>query len=406
MASYITERVFGQIPMSARIVVPEDLAPVLKAVTEIPSDDVAVENDIVQLIKEQAGYNVGHYYQYLKDINTGVFSWVDISTNIPTGKQAGSGFYVHVGSRVFLMWIDPPGTISNMRQVTSEELDIGPDPTIQYYIIKDISPDSKPNSVYIYVLAGDEGIIESFDEGINYFIKEQANPWVKSEVYLADVNGIRVEGETELISTDIHNQYCNDGCGVTNPRLNVKDISDNFKFILRVFFKDGSHVDSCFQPFQLSSNVNTLGFQSDWNCNNEKCMDFIRNKPLLLRKLIINNDGDLIAFADDPATLQRLYIDADGYLILDYSDDEDEDSDQAILDRCVALLDEVENNRLDISKLAAIIAEINGIVTTINNGDSGITIRALADTSSANVIVDKISEIITFSVKRGAFTHG
>ena len=66
MASYITERTFGQIPMSAQIVVPEDLAPVLKAVTEIPDAESSQENDIVQLIREQPGYIAGRYYQYLK----------------------------------------------------------------------------------------------------------------------------------------------------------------------------------------------------------------------------------------------------------------------------------------------------------------------------------------------------
>lgn len=324
MASYITERTFGQIPMSAQIVVPEDLAPVLKAVTEIPSAEESQENDIVQLIREQPGYIAGRYYQYLKNTDTGEYSWVDISTNIPTGKQAGVGVYVHVGSRVFLMWVDPPGMFSNMRQITAAEIANGPSPLIQYYVIVDISPEDQPGTAYGYTLAGENGFISAFEEGVNYYVECEANEWVRAEVYLADVNGIIIEGESALISSDIQNEYAVDGCGVTNPRLNVAHLSETYKFILREYFADGSYVDNSIQPMQLQANANTLFYQSDWKDHNPLSIAYIRGKPLLIRKLLINKDGDLIAYADDENTLKHLYIDDDGNLIYEYSDDEEE----------------------------------------------------------------------------------
>ena len=324
MASYITERVFGQIPMSAQIVIPEDLAPVLKAVKQIPSAEDSQEYDIVQLIQEQPGYLMGHYYQYAKNTETGEFSWVDVSTNIPTGKQAGAGFYVHVGSRAYLMWVDPPGTIGNMRQLTSAEISAGPDDNTIYYVIVDISPEDNPDTAYTYQEAGEDGHLDVFDPNQTYYVAVESNGWDHAEVLLADVNGVAIDGVSVLVTSDIHNEFAEDGCGITNPRLNVRRLSDSYKFILREYFVDGSHTDSVFQPLSLLSHPNTLFFQSDWKSQNRHSIDFIRNKPLLLRKLGINEDGDLIAYADDPDMLKHLYIDDNGCLIFEFSEDDEE----------------------------------------------------------------------------------
>ena len=371
MASYITERTFGQIPMSAQIVVPEDLAPVLKAVTEIPSAEESQENDIVQLIREQPGYIAGRYYQYLKNTDTGEYSWVDISTNIPTGKQAGVGVYVHVGSRVFLMWVDPPGMFSNMRQITAAEIANGPSPLIQYYVIVDISPEDQPGTAYGYTLAGENGFISAFEEGVNYYVECEANEWVRAEVYLADVNGIIIEGESALISSDIQNEYAVDGCGVTNPRLNVAHLSETYKFILREYFADGSYVDNPIQPMQLQANANTLFYQSDWKDHNPLSIAYIRGKPLLLRKLLINKDGDLIAYADDENALKHLYIDDDGNLIYEYSDDEEEIDSEASDGSNKKILDED-----DVMPANASLGDIRKLLKTLWSRAGG-TVKAL-----------------------------
>ena len=373
MASYITERTFGQIPMSAQIVVPEDLAPVLKAVTEIPDAESSQENDIVQLIREQPGYIAGRYYQYLKNTKTGEFSWVDISTNIPTGKQAGVGVYVHVGSRVFLMWVDPPGMFSTMRQLTAAEITSGPSPLFQYYVIVDISPEDQPGTAYGYTLAGENGFISSFEEGVNYYVECEMNEWVRAEVYLADVNGIIIEGESALISSDIQNEYSKDGCGVSNPRLNVAELSNEYKFILREYFADGSYVDNPIQPMQLQANANTLFYQSDWKDHNPLSIAHIRNKPILLRKLAINHDGDLIAYADDDNILKHLYIDDDGNLIYEFSEDEEDiDGDAPESDK-KTILDED-----DIMPSNASLGTIRNLLKTLWSKAGGTVVSSIA----------------------------
>ena len=136
--------------------------------------------------------------------------------------------------------------------------------------------------------------------------------WVKSEVWSRNVGSDGgADGEDLLLDSDVPNQYSSDGTYITIEEAEIT----GRRFFLKSYFESGAvtEIELTSLPRNLSSMI--AAWQSDWLQNNPENISYIRNRPLLVRKVEINAEGELIVYTDDKSMADKLEI-RDGNLIL------------------------------------------------------------------------------------------
>lgn len=136
--------------------------------------------------------------------------------------------------------------------------------------------------------------------------------WVKSEIWSRNTgsdNG--TDGEDLLLDSDVPNQYSSDGTYITIEEAEV----ENRRFFLKSYFESGAttEIELTSLPRNLSSMI--ASWQSDWLQNNKENISYIRNRPLLIRKIAISPTGDLLVYSDDRSVADKLEL-RNGNLIL------------------------------------------------------------------------------------------
>ena len=136
--------------------------------------------------------------------------------------------------------------------------------------------------------------------------------WVKSEIWSRNTGSDDgTDGEDLLLESDIPNQYSDDGTYITIEEAEVQ----NRRFFLKSYFESGAttEIELTSLPRNLSSMI--ASWQSDWLQNNKENISYIRNRPLLIRKVAISPQGDLLVYTDDKSMADKLEL-RDGNLIL------------------------------------------------------------------------------------------
>lgn len=137
--------------------------------------------------------------------------------------------------------------------------------------------------------------------------------WVRSEIWSRNTGtDDGADGEDLLLTTDVHNQYSTDGTYITIEEAEVV----GRRFFVKSFFESGAVTENelVALPCNLSSMI--ASYQADWLQNNKDNIAYIRNKPLLIRKVELSPSGDLLVYTDDTSVKDLLEIDNDGNLIL------------------------------------------------------------------------------------------
>ena len=136
--------------------------------------------------------------------------------------------------------------------------------------------------------------------------------WVRSEIWSRNTGtDDGADGEDLLLTTDVHNQYSTDGTYITIEEAEVV----GRRFFVKSFFESGAVTENelVALPCNLSSMI--ASYQSDWLQNNKENISYIRNRPLLIRKVAISPQGDLLVYTDDKSMADKLEL-RDGNLIL------------------------------------------------------------------------------------------
>ena len=136
--------------------------------------------------------------------------------------------------------------------------------------------------------------------------------WVKSEIWSRNTGSDDgTDGEDLLLDSDVPNQYSSDGTYITIEEAEIEDR----RFFLKSYFESGAitEIELTSLPRNLSSMI--ASWQSDWLQNNKENISYIRNRPLLIRKIAISPTGDLLVYSDDKSVADKLEI-RNGDLIL------------------------------------------------------------------------------------------
>lgn len=136
--------------------------------------------------------------------------------------------------------------------------------------------------------------------------------WVKSEIWSRNTGSDDgADGEDLLLDSDIPNQYSSDGTYITIEEAEVKDR----RFFLKSHFESGAITEIELTSLHLNLSSMIASWQSDWLQNNKENIAYIRNRPLLIRKIEISPTGDLLVYTDDKSVADKLEI-RNGDLIL------------------------------------------------------------------------------------------
>ena len=262
---------FGEIKMSEYIADISDLALLLKANEEyikggiltpsLPEGSDLPLNTIIQLTEAVPGtdgngtaFIAGHFYQYSNA--TGTPNWYDVTDGVTRIKRTGYGCYYTIDSQhVKCVWSDP---------------------------------------------------VSDADD----------NEWVKSELYLVyvDTNGMT---QYELMYTELDFNDCSKKDGV------VVDVGDGIdtskcKFVVRYYFEDTTTYSSITLPTvtSIAGSRAFSAFQSDWGENDPNNASFIKNRPVLIRRIWCEGN-DVYVDSDDPSIRDRISIDEHGNIWLD-----------------------------------------------------------------------------------------
>lgn len=139
-----------------------------------------------------------------------------------------------------------------------------------------------------------------------------SDAWVKSEVWSRNTGSDDgADGEDLLLDSDIPNQYSSDGTYITIEEAEVKDR----RFFLKSYFESGAITEIELTSLRLNLSSMIASWQSDWLQNNKENISYIRNRPLLIRKIEISPTGDLLVYTDDKSVADKLEI-RDGNLFL------------------------------------------------------------------------------------------
>ena len=262
---------FGEIKMSEYIADISDLALLLKANEEyikggiltpsLPEGSDLPLNTIIQLTEAVPGtdgngnaFIAGHFYQYSN--TTGTPNWYDVTEGVTRIKRTGYGCYYTIDSQhVKCIWSDP---------------------------------------------------VSDADD----------NEWVKSELYLVyvDTNGMT---QYELMYTELVFNSCSETNGIV---INVGDGIDTSKskFVVRYYFEDTTTYSSITLPpvINIAGSSVFSAFQSDWMESDPNNASFIKNRPVLIRRIWCEGN-DVYVDSDDPSIRDRISIDEHGNVWLD-----------------------------------------------------------------------------------------
>ena len=260
MSDHNYNPIFGETQMGSYIADIGDLSNTLRGalgVTEFPEDPTV--GTIVQLeqniVDSGITYISGHYYQYLSVDD--VLKWVDVTAYINKVKTVGFGYYYWLedSRQVTFVWTDP---VSN----------------------------------------------------------EDGHNWIGTKVLIVDRNS---DTEEILTETTVYNRCVTESGGVTitldDDGIDIADLD----FVAEYSFSDGTSSRYTFQKVTdlAGDTPSVVGFQADWAEQNPNNVSYIRNKPLLIRKIYLSDNNELMVVTDDPVLSNRIRLTSDGELVID-----------------------------------------------------------------------------------------